>query len=178
MVRRAKLFKSILSLLFVFALMITLVPPAFAMSPENDSQGWHDTDVDYDLISGYAIFDFENDVVFLFFFISDYDTHWEHYLGIYGDNPVKWNEREPDDRDPLGLSLFTYKPDIIVIMQSSNPYVYCINNPLLYIDPSGNDIGENFKNGIEFMQQIYQQYSGFIKNTQTYIHNGLWSSNT
>jgi len=65
------------------------------------------------------------------------DAHWNNKNNIYGDNPAKWYEREPDERDPLGLGFYTYKPDIKVIMQSSNLYAYCINNPVIFDDPSG-----------------------------------------
>jgi len=57
---------------------------------------------------------------------------------IYGDNPVKWNERKADPNDPLGLNTYTYKPDITAIMQSGNQYAYCMSNPLMYVDPTGN----------------------------------------
>ena len=56
------------------------------------------------------------------------DTHWHPGNSIYGDNP----------QDPLGLGI--YVPDITAIMQSGNLYVYCTNNSLMYIDPSGEDI--------------------------------------
>jgi len=66
------------------------------------------------------------------------DTHWSPSNMIYGDNPVKWNERIADPNDPLGLNAYTYVPDIHAIMQSGNLYVYCMHNPLTYIDSSGN----------------------------------------
>ena len=53
------------------------------------------------------------------------DPHWNAYNRIYGDNP----------KDPLGLGL--YVPDINAIRQSGNLYAYCMNNPLMYHDPSG-----------------------------------------
>ena len=65
------------------------------------------------------------------------DTHWNVGNMIYGDDPVKWNEREPDEKDPLGLKTYTYKPDIHAMMQSGNLYVYGINNPLMHLDPTG-----------------------------------------
>jgi RHS repeat-associated protein len=67
------------------------------------------------------------------------DTHWNPGNMIYGDYPVKWNEREADLRDPLGLNTYTYKPDIAAIMQSGNLYAYCMGNPVGFIDPDGND---------------------------------------
>lgn len=65
------------------------------------------------------------------------DTHWNVKNSIYGDNPVKRNERKSDENDPLGLNTFTCKPDTNAIMQSGNLYAYCINNPLMYADPNG-----------------------------------------
>jgi len=48
---------------------------------------------------------------------------------IYGDNP----------KDPLGLNRYT--PDISAIRQSGNLYLYCSNNPIMYVDPTGqNDL--------------------------------------
>jgi len=56
---------------------------------------------------------------------------------IYGSNPVKWYERQGNQNDPLGLNAYTYRPDITAIMQSGNLYAYCINNPVMFVDPSG-----------------------------------------
>jgi len=65
------------------------------------------------------------------------DPHWNVDNMIYGDNPVKINERQ----DPLGLNIYTYAPDINAIRQSSNLYVYCINNPVMFYDQNGEFIG-------------------------------------
>jgi RHS repeat-associated protein len=67
------------------------------------------------------------------------DTHWNVNNMIYGDNPVKWNEREVDPNDPLGLNTYTYMPNITAIMQNNNLYVYCMNNPIMYLDGTGKD---------------------------------------
>ena len=69
-------------------------------------------------------------------FISE-DTHWNTDNMIYGDNPVKINERE-NPYNPNNSVTFAYSPNISVVLQSGNLYVYCINNPLTYVDPSGN----------------------------------------
>ena len=61
------------------------------------------------------------------------DSHWNPENMIYGDNPVKINERQ----DPLGLTNYIYVPDINAIRQSTNLYVYCMNNPFRYTDPTG-----------------------------------------
>jgi len=47
------------------------------------------------------------------------DPHWNHNNMIYGD--------DPDNKSPL----------IAAITQSTNLYVYCTNNPLIYVDPDG-----------------------------------------
>ena len=61
------------------------------------------------------------------------DTHWTTANSIYGDNPQKINERE----DKLGLKSYSYAPQITAVMQSGNLYVYCISNPVAYVDPVG-----------------------------------------
>ena len=65
------------------------------------------------------------------------DPHWNIGNMIFGDNPVKWHEREGDPDDPLGLNTYTLRPDILAIKQSGNLYVYCIGNPIMYRDPTG-----------------------------------------
>ncbi len=52
---------------------------------------------------------------------------------IYGDNPQKINERQ----DRLGLTSYSYAPQISAIVQSGNLYVYCVNNPITYSDTNG-----------------------------------------
>ena len=61
------------------------------------------------------------------------DTHWTNANRIYGDNPQKTNERE----DRLGIQTYTYVPQIAAVMQSGNLYVYCMNDPVMYVDVSG-----------------------------------------
>ena len=61
------------------------------------------------------------------------DTHWTNANRIYGDNPQKTNERE----DRLGIQTYTYVPQISAVMQSGNLYVYCMNDPVMYQDESG-----------------------------------------
>ncbi len=51
------------------------------------------------------------------------DTHWNPRNMIYGDNPRKFGD--------------VMAPNIAAIMQASNLYVYCMNNPILYFDPNG-----------------------------------------
>ena len=55
-------------------------------------------------------------------FISE-DTHWNPNNMIYGDKEYKVGEIKI--------------PDMNAIMQSSNLYAYCMNNPVKYVDPSG-----------------------------------------
>ena len=61
------------------------------------------------------------------------DIHWNTANMIYGDNPLKINERE----DALGLKTYSYAPQLSAVVQSGNLYVYGANNPILYADPSG-----------------------------------------
>ena len=61
------------------------------------------------------------------------DTHWSPANAIYGDNPRKINERQ----DALGLNTYAYAPEITAIMQSGNLYVYCMSDPVMYCDPTG-----------------------------------------
>ncbi|MCL2678881.1 MAG: hypothetical protein FWF18_01055 [Dehalococcoidia bacterium] len=53
------------------------------------------------------------------------DTHWNPTNMVYGDDP----------QDPLGLGV--YVPSLVAIWQSGNLYVYCMNNPVMGIDPTG-----------------------------------------
>ena len=61
------------------------------------------------------------------------DTHWTNANRIYGDNPQKTNEHE----DRLGIQTYAYVPQISAVMQSGNLYVYCMNDPVMYVDVSG-----------------------------------------
>ncbi len=42
--------------------------------------------------------------------------------------------------DTLALNVFTCSPQILLIAQVGNKYVYCANNPVMYSDPSGNKV--------------------------------------
>ncbi len=53
---------------------------------------------------------------------------------FFGDNPLKINERV----DAFGMTTYTLVPDINAIRQSGNRYVYCMNNPVMYVDENGN----------------------------------------
>ena len=55
---------------------------------------------------------------------SQEDTHWNTGNMLYGD-------------DPLMLTQYIAKPDILAVMQSANLYVYCANNPIIYVDSNG-----------------------------------------
>ena len=61
------------------------------------------------------------------------DSYWNIKNMVYGNKPVIIDER----KDPLGLNIYTYKPDINAIRQSSNVYAYCMNNPMMYTDSGG-----------------------------------------
>ena len=68
-------------------------------------------------------------------FISG-DTHWNTDNMIYGDNPVKINERE-NPYNPNNSVTFAYSPNINAVLESGNLYAYCGNVPLRYIDSTG-----------------------------------------
>jgi hypothetical protein len=40
--------------------------------------------------------------------------------------------------DPLKLNNYNYSPSLVAIIQSGNLYAYCGNNPIMYVDESGN----------------------------------------
>ena len=61
------------------------------------------------------------------------DSHWTSANAIYGDNPNQLAQRE----DALGLTSYTYSPQISCILQSGNLYVYCINDPINGSDEDG-----------------------------------------
>ena len=61
------------------------------------------------------------------------DSHWTSANAIYGDNPNQLAQRE----DALGLTSYTYSPQVSCILQSGNLYVYCINDPINGSDPDG-----------------------------------------
>ena len=65
---------------------------------------------------------------------SQADTYWNVGNMIYGKHPMLLREYE----DPLGLSAYTYAPNFLAIRQSTNLYSYCMNNPIMFHDPSGN----------------------------------------
>jgi RHS repeat-associated protein len=56
------------------------------------------------------------------------DTHWNTGNRIYGDEPGQFNQ---------GVLI----PDIRAMMQSGNLYVYCGNNPVIFIDHNGEIVG-------------------------------------
>lgn len=53
---------------------------------------------------------------------------------VHGDDPAKAYPQT----DELGLTQYTYRPDIDAVTQSNNLYVYCANNPVWYCDTAGN----------------------------------------
>jgi len=51
------------------------------------------------------------------------DPHWGIHNMVFGDSPIVLNE------SPI--------PNPLAIMQSANLFTYCMNNPVMFIDPSG-----------------------------------------
>ena len=64
------------------------------------------------------------------------DSHWTSTNAIYGDNPNQLAQRE----DALGLTSYTYSPQVSCILQSGNLYVYCINDPINGSDEDGKSV--------------------------------------
>ena len=87
------------------------------------------------------------------------DPHWHPGNMIYGNNPVRWNERTLNMRDPSGLTMYTFKPDVTAVMQSGNLYAYCINNPVMWQDPSGEII---VTSKIVFITLAFKLKSGVV----------------
>jgi len=77
---------------------------------------------------------------------------------VFGCNPQRWNEREPDPRDPLGLNHYTMKPDILAIRQSANLYVYCLSNPVMFSDPSGQKCCCIVKQTATYLWKLAERY--------------------
>ena len=79
-------------------------------------------------------------------FISE-DTHWNPTNMIYGDKEYEEGE--------------TKIPNIASILQSSNLYAYCMNNPVMYKDPSGLDVYYFVDaNDSEFVRNAYYDKKG------------------
>ncbi len=64
------------------------------------------------------------------------DPHWGSANSIYGDTPMAAFQ----SKDALGLTYTSYAPQIFAIQQSGNLYVYCVGNPVDFVDPSGEAI--------------------------------------
>ena len=89
------------------------------------------------------------------------DSHWNAYNRIYGDNP---------DNNVL--------PDIYAIRQSANLYGYVGNNPVRFIDPTGENIFEYWSSGIEEMHQMGGAWSGFASYSEGVMDAGRNMGNT
>jgi RHS repeat-associated protein len=69
------------------------------------------------------------------------DTHWNMSNMLFGDRPRRLNNQP----DPMGLRAYSYRPDVLAVMQSSNLYAYVMSSPLLYSDPTGRFAQPNTK---------------------------------
>jgi len=61
------------------------------------------------------------------------DPYWGIHNMIYGDEPIPINKWQDED----GNEHYNLAPDTWAIIQAGNLYVYCGNNPIMFIDPSG-----------------------------------------
>ena len=81
------------------------------------------------------------------------DTHWNTGNMIYGDNPVKINERENPYNVNAPLS-FAYLPDMTAVLQSGNLYGYALSNPVYYFDYTGKDAAAVLESGFSLAKSI------------------------
>ncbi len=56
------------------------------------------------------------------------DTHWSPENCIYGDEPQQIGEYQ----DALGVSRYTYAPQVTAVAQAGNRYIYGLHDPILY----------------------------------------------
>ena len=74
-------------------------------------------------------------------FITE-DTHWDVGNMIFGDNNSS-------------------NVDMNSVIQSSNLYLYCSGNPVMFFDPNGNVAGELFTSTVELAKDWAWNYYGF-----------------
>jgi len=64
------------------------------------------------------------------------DPHWHIGNHVFGNEAIRMNERQ----DRFGREFYTKVPNMWAMMQAGNLYVYCVNNPIMWADPSGESI--------------------------------------
>jgi RHS repeat-associated protein len=84
------------------------------------------------------------------------DPHWDLGNMIYGD---RWYA-------PAGAPV----PDIGAMAQSGAPYIYAMNNPIRYIDPTGSKAGDKFTSSREAAIDWARENYGFTKYTRMEMH--------
>ena len=78
---------------------------------------------------------------------SQPDPHWHTGNMIFGDNPVSRNGR--------------YMPNPHAILQAGNLYVFTMNNPVMFIDPTGLFAQAVWQGFVSFVQSIPTAVGGF-----------------
>ena len=93
------MYKRIAAILLVIAITASMLPAAANASTPSANDMHTDAKEpicsDFDLACCYVLLDCDNEVALLFF---GYGPHWNHHLGIYGDEPQKINERKSDEK--------------------------------------------------------------------------------
>jgi hypothetical protein len=94
------------------------------------------------------------------------DPYWNTGNMLYGSNP----------QDPLGLGIYT--PCILSMRQSANLYVYGLNNPLVWRDPSGLRVTHTMGilGGIFGGNDSRDNAFGSLGNTGSGISDGIWNA--
>lgn len=75
------------------------------------------------------------------------DTHWNADNMIYGDEKNTNNYISSEEK-------VYYIPSILSILQYRNLYVYCISNPIMYIDKTGNDATAVLTSGMQLAKEV------------------------
>jgi len=92
------------------------------------------------------------------------DTHWNPDNMIFGD-------------DWLGFGENTVIPDMTSIIQSGNLYVYCLSNPLIFIDYTAFKAGDPFKSMNAAAKDFGKNYYGITEFSRFELGSYIYEKN-
>ena len=95
-------------------------------------------------------------------FITE-DPYWNANNMIHGDDKNNKNDKYEDNNEDEKSEIKI--PDYAAIAQSLNLYLYCINNPLRFIDPAGTVAYEAFRTLEEAIRDWAWNNSGYTRVT-------------